>query len=132
MDTGPGHRQIIISPQIYVPLGPPASADPVAGAQLCRTEIPIAWLQEGDNFRLDIELPQFSTLELVFAASVASLHVNGETVWANDAIQPIRLGGVQVKRTAAELRLTCTNGGTLHVLALGVVSALPVAAPAPD
>lgn len=128
MDTGPGHRQIIIAPQIYVPLGLPASADPVEGAQLRRTDIPIAWLQEGDNFRLDIELPQSSVLELVFTTSVASLHVNGATVWANDAIQPIRLGGVQVKRTAAELRLIYTNGGTLHVLALGVVSPLP----APD
>jgi hypothetical protein len=113
--------QIIISPQIFVNLEPQETSLNQE-IQPRRTEIPMVWIQDGDSFRLDIVLPNFSTLDVLFSAPVASLHVNGETVWSNNTVYADRIAGACVESTALGLRFTCTSGGKLHILALGVTA----------
>ncbi len=117
--TQSSRNHVLIAPQIYVPLearGPSDSSEILPR----RAEIPMTWIQDDFGFRLDIELPGSSSLDLVFAAPLASLHVNGETLWADRMAHPVRLQGVHVEHTPVGLRLTCTCAGRLHVLARGV------------
>lgn len=118
--------QIIISPQIFVNLEPQETSLNQE-IQPRRTEIPMVWIQDGDSFRLDIELPNLSTLDVLFSAPVASLHVNGETVWSNNTVYADRNTGACVETSPLGLRLTCTSAGKLHILALGVIVKTPEA-----
>lgn len=117
MDISTLQKYILIAPQIYVPLGvedsPGAHQDP----QPRRTEIPMTWIQEGNIFRLDIDLPDLSVLDLYFSTHVGSLHVNGETIWENGSIFSVTRSGVHAEITPSGLRLTCTNSGSIHILA---------------
>ncbi len=114
----PARNHVLIVPQIYVPLEPQGSPD-ASEALPRRAEVPMTWIQDDFGFRLDIDLPDSSALDLVFAAPVSSLHVNGETIWAEQVVHQIGLQGVRVENTPEGLRLTCTASGRLHVLALG-------------
>lgn len=118
MLTMPARNHVLIVPQIYVPLEPQGGSD-APEALPRRAEIPMTWIQDEFGFRLDIDLPDSSTLDLVFAAPVSSLHVNGETIWAGQTVHRIGLQGVHVENTPRGLRLTCTAAGRLHVLARG-------------
>lgn len=122
MLTMPARNHVLIVPQIYVPLEPQGGPD-TPEAHPRRAEIPMTWIQDDFGFRLDIDLPDSSALDLVFAAPVSSLHVNGETIWAEQMAHPIGLRGVHVENTPRGLRLTCTAAGRLHVLARGVAPA---------
>jgi hypothetical protein len=117
MDQKPSHRHIVIVPQIYISLEPSESLDLNRETSPRRTEIPMVWLQDDRNFRLDIDLPISSVLDLVITASIASLHVNGETIWANNRPHSIQMTGAHVESTPDGLRLTCTSGGQIHILA---------------
>ncbi len=119
--TMAARSHVLIAPQIFVPLdGAAATQTP----ELRRAEVPMTWTwDEGFGFRLDIVLPDSSTLDLVFPTSLSSLHVNGETIWADGADQPAHCPGVRVEQSPLGLRLTCTAAGPLHVLALGAVGA---------
>lgn len=125
MDTQPGPRHIIISPQIYVSLDSQSPVDFSDDIELRRVEIPMVWIQEGDNFRLDIELPQSSVLDVTFTPTVDSLHINGETIWENNTAHAVRLTGVHIEATPAGVRLTCTSSGSIHILARCVMSVAP-------
>jgi hypothetical protein len=81
----------------------------------------MVWIQDGDSFRLDIELPNFSVLDVFFSTPVASLHVNGETIWSNSTAHADPIAGACVEISPQGLQLTCTSGGKLHILALGVI-----------
>jgi hypothetical protein len=117
MNQRPSRKHIIIAPQIYVSLEPDASTHTHRDVQPRKTKIPMVWLQDGDNFRLDIELPLSSVLDVVMAAPVVSLHVNGETIWMNNSVHAVQMTGVHVEDTPDGLRLTCTSGGSIHILA---------------
>lgn len=119
MLTMPARNHVLIVPQIYVPLEPQSGPD-APEAPPRRAEIPMTWIQDDFGFRLDIDLPDSSALDLVFSAPVSSLHVNGETIWADQVVHRIGLPGVHVESTPRGLRLTCTAAGRLHVLARGV------------
>jgi hypothetical protein len=108
-------KHIIIAPQIYVPLE--ADASSTDGLEPRQTEIPMTWTQEGDVFRLDINLPASSVLDVYFSSRVGSLHVNGETIWENQTIYAVQGTGIHAEVTPAGLRLTCTKDGPIHLLA---------------
>ena len=110
-------KHIIIAPQIYVPLEPEGPMGSGLEARPRQAEIPMTWTQEGDVFRLDINLPVSSVLDVYFSSRVGSLHVNGETIWENQTIYAVNGGGMHVEVTPAGLRLTCTTGGSIHLLA---------------
>ncbi len=112
---------VIIAPQIYVSLAPQVTVEN-REVQPKRTEIPMTWIQDGDNFRLDINLPDSSVLDVSFSLPVRSLHVNGETIWENNTVHAVQIAGTHVEESVNGLRLTCTSGGSLHILAR---SALP-------
>jgi hypothetical protein len=94
-----------------------AQVDESEEIKLRRTEIPMVWFQDGDNFRLDIELPQSSVLDVIFAPSVDTVHINGETVWENHTAHAVQLIGVHAEASPAGVRLTCTSSGAIHILA---------------
>jgi hypothetical protein len=119
METKASTRNIIIAPQIYVSLEPKEAQDDQE-TKLKRTEIPMVWIQDGDSFRLDIDLPESSALDVTFCTPLASLHINGETIWANQTPHAVRITGTHIEMTPAGLRLTCTFRGAIHILALGV------------
>jgi hypothetical protein len=121
MNTHSRQDQIIISPQIFVTLEPQETSI-IQEIQPRRTEIPMVWIQDGNSFRLDIELPNFSTLDVLFSAPVDSLHVNGETIWSNNTVYAGSIAGACVETSPLGLRLTCSSGGKLHILALGVIA----------
>ncbi len=121
MDINIRQRHIIIAPQIFVTLDPQESQDFVEEIMLRRTEIPMTWTQEGSNFRLDINLPEASVLDVYFGTTVTSLHVNGETIWENNMAHAVQIPGAQVVDTPAGLRFTCTSSGALHILTRGVI-----------
>ena len=123
MDVGALMNHIIIAPQIYVPL----EAEDLVGQEPRprRTEIPMTWTQEGNIFRLDIDLPESSVLDIYFSSQVSSLHVNGETIWDGSTIFHASRGGIHAEVMASGLRLTCTLSGSLHILAL-CISGTPV------
>lgn len=107
---------VIIAPQIYVSLDPQETREE-REVQPKRTEIPMTWIQDGDNFRLDINLPDSSVLDVNFSLPVASLHINGETIWENNTAHAVQIAGAHVEKSVSGLRLTCTSGGSLHILA---------------
>lgn len=121
MEINPGRKHIIIAPQIYVSLEPQEPLDFNQEIKPRRTEIPMVWIQDGDNFRLDIDLPDSSALDVIFSPRVASLYVNGETIWENNTAHAVRIPGAHVENTPAGLRLTCTSSGSIHILARGVM-----------
>ena len=110
-------KHVIIAPQIYVPLEPGVDSD--SGQEPCprSMEIPMVWTQEGDVFRLDVDLPNSSVLDVYFSSRVGSLHVNGETIWEHQTIYPVQGNGIHAEVTPAGLRLTCTREGAIHLLA---------------
>jgi hypothetical protein len=116
-------KHIIIAPQIYVALEPETPLEPGRDVAPQRAEIPMTWILDGGHFRLDIDLPADSVLDLVFASRVRSLHVNGETIWENDTPHAVSLTGAHAEMTPGGLRLTCTSGGSLHILARCVLEA---------
>lgn len=111
-------KHILIVPQIYVSLEEPQ--DPFDFSEEIkprRTEIPMVWIQDGDNFRLDIQLPESSVLDVVFYPSVDSLHINGETIWASNTTHAVQVPGAHVEMSPGGLRLTCSRSGSIHILA---------------
>jgi hypothetical protein len=108
---------VVIAPQIYVPLGADDLAANGEEPQPRRTEIPMVWTQEGGDFRLDINLPDSSVLDVYFTTPLGSLYLNGETIWENGVIFSSRGGGVHAEVTPGGLRLTCTKSGSIHILA---------------
>ncbi len=121
MDFNTRQKHIIIAPQIYVTLDPQEPFNLGEEIPPRRTEIPMTWIQEGSNFRLDINLPEASVLDVYFATNVASLHVIGETIWENNTVHAVQIPGVHVVDTPAGLRFTCTSSGALHILTCGVI-----------
>lgn len=121
MLTNPDRKHIIIVPQIYVSMEPQEALNFGEEAQPRRTEIPMVWIQEGDHFRLDIELPDSSVLDVFFSSLVNSLHINGETIWRNGIAHAVQMTGTHVESSPAGLRLTCTSSGSIHILARCVV-----------
>ncbi len=117
MNQKPSKKHIIIAPQIYVSLEPQETVGVRREAQPKKTKIPMVWIQDGDNFRLDIELPVSSVLDVVIASPVTSLHINGETIWSNNSVHGVQMTGAHVEDTVDGLRLTCTSGGSIHILA---------------
>ena len=108
---------IIIAPQIYVSLEPQDASGLIQEIKPRQTEIPMVWIQDGSNFRLDINLPEASVLDMYFSALVDSLHINGETIWENNTPHAVGITGAHAEMTPSGLRLTCTTCGTLHILA---------------
>ena len=108
---------IIIAPQIYISLEPHDSSDLNQEPKPRKTEIPMVWIQDGSNFRLDINLPEASVLDLYFSAQVGSLHINGETIWEGNTPHAVGISGTHAEMTPSGLRLTCTSCETLHILA---------------
>jgi len=117
MDTRPGRKHVIIAPQIYVSLEPQDPFDFSEEIKPRRTEIPMVWIQDGDSFRLDIDLPESSVLDVVFYPLVDSLHINGETIWAANTAHAVQLAGAHVEISPGGLRLTCSCSGSIHILA---------------
>ena len=117
MDTRLGRRHVIIAPQIYVSLDPQDPFDFSEEAAPRRTEIPMVWIQDGDNFRLDIDLPESSVLDVIFYPCVDSLHINGETIWGNNTVHSVQIPGAHVEMSPGGLRLTCSSSGSIHILA---------------
>ena len=117
MNTQPGRKFIIIAPQIYVSLEPQEQFDFSEEIKPRRTEIPMVWIQDGDNFRLDIDLPESSVLDVVFNPSADSLHINGETIWASNTAHAVQFAGAHVEMSPGGLRLTCSCSGSIHILA---------------
>jgi hypothetical protein len=120
MEVKSSRRNIIIAPQIYVSLEPQTAEDS-QDLKPKRTEIPMIWIQDGNSFRLDIDLPDSSTLDVTFCSPMTSLHVNGETIWENNLIHAVTMAGTHAEMTPAGLRITCTSGGSIHLFALGVM-----------
>lgn len=121
MDFDAHQDHIIIAPQIYVSLEPDDSLDPSQETKPRQMEIPMVWIQDGSNFRLDINLPDSSVLDVYFSSQVCSLHINGETIWENGTPHPVGLPGAHAESTPAGLRLTCTTSGSLHILARCII-----------
>lgn len=117
MELGSTEKSIIIAPQIYVSLEHRKSANASQEPAPRQTHIPMVWIQDGDNFRLDIDLPERSVLDIYFSSQVGSLHINGETIWENHASHAVGMAGAHAVMTPGGLRLTCTSGGPLHILA---------------
>lgn len=117
MEISTHQNHIIIAPQIYVSLEPQETRQQNQEAKPRQTEIPMIWTQDEDDFRLDINLPESSVLDVYFSAQVGTLHVNGETIWDNNTVHAIRMTGAHAEMTPAGLRLTCTSSGSLHILA---------------
>lgn len=120
MENNPRQKHIIIAPQIFVTLDPQEPQNFGEEISPRRTEIPMVWIQEGGNFRLDINLPEASVLDVYFSTTVSSLHVNGETIWENNMALAIQVPGVHIVDTPAGLRFTCNSSGQLHILTRGV------------
>ena len=121
MNIQPGRKHIIIAPQIYVSMEPAEARNFNQETQLRRAEIPMVWIQDGDNFRLDINLPDSGVLDMIFSSPLSSLHINGETIWENNTAHAVQVKGAHVESTPAGLRLTCTSSGSIHILARGVM-----------
>ena len=81
------------------------------------------WIQDGSNFRLDINLPESSVLDVYFATQVGSLHINGETIWENNTPHAVKITGAHAEMTPGGLRLTCTSGGSIHIFARCLIEA---------
>lgn len=112
------HRNhIVISPQIYVSLDPVETYRGDPDVRPRQAKIPMTWSQFEDDFRLDVDLPDPSVLDVYFPSRVDVLHVNGETIWENNAPHVVAFGGMHAELTPTGLRLTCTSGGSIHILA---------------
>lgn len=109
--------QIVIAPQIYVTLEHQGDANKKDASKPKQMKIPMAWIQDGGDFRLDVTLPDSSVLDVLFPAQVESLHVNGETVWEKSTIHVATASGIHLEITSTGLRLTCKAKGSIHILA---------------
>ena len=110
-------RQILITPQICVSVGQITALHPPKEGKPIQSDIPMVWVQDGLDFRLDITLPSPSGLEILFPSDVETLYINGEMVWGNAGEHKAVLESVQVEKVSAGLQLTCRAGGALHILA---------------
>lgn len=112
------HRNhILISPQIYVSLDPVETRAGDSHVAPRQATIPMTWSQFENDFRLDVDLPSLGVLDVHFSVPVGALHVNGETIWENDTPRAVGISGLHAELTPAGLRLTCTSGGSIHILA---------------
>jgi hypothetical protein len=112
--------QIVIAPQINVLLEPYTDATQLQEHKPIQREIPMVWVQDGADFRLDITLPNSSVLDVLFPEKLESLHVNGETIWEKSLVHPAIAPGIHLEMTPSGLRLTCTSKGVIHILAHNV------------
>ena len=110
-------RQILITPQICVSVEQITALHPPKERKPIQSDIPMVWVQDGLDFRLDITLPSPSGLEILFPSDVETLYINGEMVWANAPEHTAIAESVQVEKVSAGLQLTCSAGGALHILA---------------
>jgi hypothetical protein len=117
MSFHPEEMQIVITPRVYVSLGEHADVSHKPESKPIQSNIPMAWIQDGTDFRLDITLPDPSVLEILFPMTVEMIHINGEIVWRKSAGPSVTVFGTQVEVISAGLQLTCTAGGALHILA---------------
>jgi hypothetical protein len=117
MEIGLHEKHIIIAPQIYVSLEPQTSLSSPEETAPRQTEIPMVWIQDGSDFRLDIDLPDSSVLDVYFSSQIGSLHINGETIWENNAPRAVSITGAHAVMTPGGLRLTCSSGGPVHIFA---------------
>lgn len=116
MVTTPARSHVLIAPRLSLPLGSQNAAE--AREALPRhADIAMTWAQDEFGFRLDIDLPESSMLDLVFSEAPVSVHVNGETIWADQCVQPILRADIDVEVLKPGLRLSFTSSGQLHVLA---------------
>ena len=109
--------QIVIATKVYVRLEQPTSTSKQPAHEAIRKEIPVVWVLDDADFRLDINLPEPSLLDILFPVDVESLHVNGETIWGKALAQSANTTQTRVEMTSSGLRFTCTSGGALHILA---------------
>ena len=110
-------RQILITPQICVSIERTTAIHPPQEPKPIQNDIPMVWVQDGLDFRLDITLPRPSGLEILFPIDVETLYINGEMVWGNPVKHTVVAESVQVERVSAGVQLTCGAGGALHILA---------------
>ena len=118
-------RQILITPQICVSVEQTTAIHPPQEPKPIQSDIPMVWVQDGLDFRLDITLPSPSGLEILFPIDVETLYVNGEMVWGNAAEHTAVLESIRVEKIPAGLQLTCGAGGALHILATFVDKSEP-------
>jgi hypothetical protein len=109
--------QIVITPQVCVSLQPYTASNEQHEPKPIQSDIPMVWVQDGMDFRLDITLPNLSVLEILFPMDIETLHVNGKTIWGKSVEPSGRNSGTQVQVLSSGLQLTCTSGGPLHILA---------------
>ena len=109
--------QIVIAPQIYVTFEHPSEANKKDAGKPKQMKIPMTWIQDGADFRLDVSLPDSSVLDVLFPVEMESLHVNGESVWEKSAVHAAIAAGIHLEHTLSGLRLTCTKKGSIHILA---------------
>lgn len=112
--------QIVICPKVCIPVEHYTAGSQQTEPRLIQSNIPMAWTQDGMDFRLDITLPLQSALEIWFPLDVELLHVNGEIIWKKSEERSLIADGaaVQVHLTGPSgLSLTCNAGGALHILA---------------
>jgi len=118
-------RQILITPQICVSVEQTTAAHPTQEPKPIQSDIPMVWVQDGLDFRLDITLPSPSGLEILFPSDVETLYINGDMVWGNEPQHVAVVESVQVEKVSAGLQLTYGAGGALHILATFVDKSEP-------
>jgi hypothetical protein len=118
-------RQILITPQICVSVEQIPAIHPPQEPKPTQSDIPMVWVQDGLDFRLDITLPSPSRLEILFPSDVETLYINGEMIWGNAPEHTTVAESVQVEKLSAGLQLTCGTGGALHILATFVDKSEP-------
>lgn len=80
-------------------------------------EIEVVWERDGDEFCLDVTAPDAIALDIALTTRAATVEVNEQTVWFNDAFHSNTAGVTSVEASPEGLRLLCPCGGTYHILA---------------
>ena len=117
--------QILITPQICVSIERTRAIHPPQEPKPIQSDIPMVWVQDGLDFRLDITLPSPSGLEILFPSEVETLYINGELVWGNTPEHTAFVESARVEKVPAGLQLTYGAGGALHILATFVDKSEP-------
>ncbi|MCB9420046.1 MAG: hypothetical protein H6667_09590 [Ardenticatenaceae bacterium] len=109
--------QIVVIPKVFVPYKNDVRLNKKEKSSLIHNNIPMIWIQDGLEFRLDVTLPEASTLEVLFPPIAETLTVNGRMVWKKSLGQLFPSEETQAEEKPTGLILKCNSGGALHILA---------------
>lgn len=79
-------------------------------------EMPMSWVQDGSDLRIDITLPGETKFSLSLPQKVKNLFINGETIWKDFERISSNSSQFILEQNTSEFKFVSEIEGSLHIL----------------